>query len=465
MDVQDYLNLMRRYWRTIVATVLVVVALTSILSLVQKREWTATTSLFVAVESGGTAGELFQGANYAERQVKSFVEVAKSPFVLQPVIDSLRLDSTPRELGEDISVAAPINTSIIEMSAVRENPREAADIANLAADSLARAVEGLSPRSSDGQQQLVQATVIERATVPTSPTSPKPLQNLALGILLGALLGVGQALLRNRLDTRIRTAADVAHVTDSTVIGAIANHLHAPDDEKSGYSPTDESFRTLRTNLGFVGLAGERRSSFVLTSSVPAEGKTEIVTRLARSLAEAGERVLLVDADLRRPQVAERLGLEGAVGLSHVLSGQAKAWDMVQPGDVAGLDVLPAGAIPPNPSELLASEALATFLREAESRYAFVLFDAPPLLPVTDAAVLASHVGGAIVVARSGLVTQHELGAALNSLEAAGGDLIGIVLNDVARGSVGGAYGGHYYYQRHQEPALRDEADIPTAAG
>lgn len=469
MDLHEYLTLARRFWRSIVATLLIVVALTATVSLLQQRTWTAATSIFVAVESGGTAGELSQGATYAERQVKSFVEVAKSPYVLQPVIDRLNLDATAQQLGQDLSVRAPTNTSVIEISAVRADPREAADIANVTADSLARAVDELSPRGREGER-LVQATVIERAIVPTSPTSPKPLQNLALGILLGALLGLGQALVRDRLDTRVRNAADIAHITDSAVIGAIASHGHAPDDYTSGYSPTDEAFRTLRTNLSFLGLAGQRRPSIVITSSVAAEGKTETSTRLAKSLAEAGERVLLVDADLRRPQIADRLGLEGSVGLSHVLSGQAAAWDLVQPGGVPGFEVLTAGTIPPNPSELLASNAMHEFLQAAEDRYDYVLFDAPPLLPVTDGAVLANQVGGAIVVARSGLVTQHELGAALTALTAAGGEVIGIVLNDVAKGSGTGAYSGYYYYHRHPRPAADQlgspmRESLPAASG
>lgn len=446
MDLHDYVNLLRRFWRSAIATLLIAVAAAAGLSLLQRPMWTATTSIYVAVESGGTASELSQGANYAERQVKSFVEVAKSPFVLQPVIDTLKLDTTPQELGQNVSVSALSSTSVIAISVTSKNAQEAANIANAAADSLTVRVQELSPLGRDGNR-LVQATVIEKAAVPTAPTSPKPQQNLALGLLLGAFLGIGQALLRDRLDTRVRNAADVARITETAVIGAVPNGQHAPNQQDTGYSPTDEAFRTLRTNLSFLGLAGERRPSIVLTSSVSGEGKTETAIRLAKSLAEAGERVLLIDADLRRPQVAARLGLEGAAGLSHVLSGQASARDLVQPGGLDGLDVLTAGPIPPNPAELLSSDAMRQLIETAETRYDHVLFDSPPLLPVTDAAALAAQVGGAVLVARSGLVTQHELGAALTALGTAGGDVIGIVLNDVSKGSGNGSRSGYYYVQ------------------
>jgi succinoglycan biosynthesis transport protein ExoP len=458
MDLQEYIGLGRRYWRSITATVLVTIALIAGFSLLQQPTWTARSSLFVAVESGGTAGELSQGANYAERQVKSFAEVAKSPYVLQPVIDQLGLDTTPQQLAGSLTISAPANTSVLAIVAERKDPQEAADLANRTADNLARSVEQLSPNGSNGER-LVQATVIQQAIVPTVPTSPKPLQNLALGILIGAMLGIGQALLRDRLDTRIRTVADLAQVTSEPVIGIIAKHDSSADHTKTGYSATEEAFRTLRTNLGFIGLAGERRPSLVITSAVPGEGKTETSIRLAESLALAGERVLLIDADMRRPMVAERIGLEGAVGLSHVLSGQAHAWDLIQPGGEEGLDILPAGRIPPNPAELLTSEAMHTLLKEAESKYDYVLLDAPPLLPVTDAAVLAHRTGGAVVVARSGVVRRPELGAALATLDAAGGETVGIVLNNVSRVSgAAGVYSGHYYYHR-----LTPEGASPVA--
>lgn len=458
MDLQGYVSLVRRYWMSVVATLMLVVAMASGLTLLQSRSWTATTSLYVAVESGGTAGELSQGANYAERQVKSFVEVSKAPYVLNPVIDRLGLDMTAAELAKTISVSAPLNTSVIEIAVTGKSPTEAAQISNEVSANLSRAVDELSPRGARGER-LVRATVIEQAEIPTAPTSPKPKQNLALGLLLGALLGLGQALLRDRLDTRVRTVSDVETVTDAAVVGVVARHSHAHVDESSGYSSTAEAFRTMRTNLAFLSVAGERRRALVITSSLPEEGKTETAVRLAKALAEAGERVLLVDGDMRRPQVAARLGIEGAAGLSHVLSGQASHWDLLQQVSTPGLDVLAAGQIPPNPAELLGSDAMRRFLDDAQSRYNHVIVDAPPLLPVTDAAVLTKLAGSALVVVRSGVVRTHELGAALGTLSAGGGSLAGLVLNDVP--SVhSGPYAGHYYYRTKPVAPSAQEATL-----
>lgn len=455
MDLQDYLRLIRRYWISITTTLLLVVALAAGGSLLQNRTWTASATIFVAVDSADTASELSQGANFAERQVKSFVEVGQSRYVLQSVIDELDLDMTTSELAQNVSVSAPANTSVIEISAENTSPQRSADIANATTDSLARAVDDLSPGGTGGSDRLVQATVIQPATAPTSPTSPKPLQNIALGLLVGALLGFGQALLRDRLDTRIRTTADLREVTDDPIIGVIAKHGETPGDAARGYSPTDEAFRTLRTNLGFLGLAGKRRPSLVITSAIAGEGKTETAIRLAEALASAGERVLLVDADLRRPQLADRLGIEGAVGLSHVLSGQGSPAELVQVGRVNGLQLLPAGQLPPNPAELLSSDAMQRFISEAEAHYDYVLFDSPPLLPVTDAAALTNLTGGALLVARSGAVNRNQVGAAVSSVNAAGGEVLGIVLNDVKSTSFDGSYAGQYYYHRTQPAPMR----------
>ena len=461
MELPDYVNLVRRYWRSIVATALVVLGLATAASFVQQRMWTSTASLYIAVESGGNAGELSQGATYAERQVKSFVEVATSPYVLQPVIEELGLNITPAALAKNLTVVAPLNTSVIAISVQAETPEQAAERANAAAASLARAVDQLSPQGSR-DERLVQATVIQPASPAERPTSPRILQYVLIGLLLGVLLGLAQALARDKLNTRVRSAEDIAQITNTPLIGAISRYQQTP--HTSGYSPTDEAFRTLRTNLSFLGLAGERRPSIVLTSSIASEGKTETAIRLAKTLAQAGEKVLLVDADLRRPQVAARMGLEGAAGLSHALSGQATAWELLQPGEVNGLDVLAAGAVPPNPAELLASDAMQAFLRLAEDRYDYVILDSPPLLPVTDAAVLASAAGGAIVVARSRVVSQQELATGLYSLSSAGATVIGIVLNDSLPEDGVASHSSSYYYHQHSPTTEEAIPEIPEAS-
>jgi succinoglycan biosynthesis transport protein ExoP len=165
--------------------------------------------------------------------------------------------------------------------------------------------------------------------------------------------------------------------------------------------------------------------TIVVTSSLPGEGKSTTAINLAITLADAGSRVALIDADLRRPSLAEYMGLEGEVGLTTVLIGQADLRDAIQPWGDSSLHVLPSGQIPPNPSELLGSLSMANLLEQLTNRYDIVLIDTPPLLPVTDAAILATITGGALVVAAADRLHRQQLTDGLGSLETVGARVLG----------------------------------------
>lgn len=450
MELAHYLQILRRYWRSSLTVLLLGVIVAAAVTLLQTPKYTATASVFFTVESGGTAGELSQGATYAERQVRSYVNVTKTALVLQPVIDELNLNLTVQQLAPKLSVSSPPSTSIVEVSAEQESPEGAAALANAVAASLQRSTEELAPPGPDGTR-LVSATIIDGAVLPGAPSSPRPAMNLALGGILGLLLGVGQAVLRSLLDTRLRTTEDMARVSDAPVLAAIGRNEVAPGraaDSDGVQWASAEAYRKLRTSIGFVGLGGERRSSMVVTSSVVGEGKTETATNLARVLALAGERVLLVDADLRRPQVGPRLRLDSQLGLSDVLTGRGSLQDLVINVAPDYLSVLPSGTVPPNPSELLGSEAMSHLIATVERQYDYVIFDAPPLLPVTDAVVLAAQTGGAVVISRSGVIRRQQLATALGILDSADVTLLGLVLNDVPA-TRADAYGG--YYSRYKQ--------------
>lgn len=464
MELQDYLRIVRHYWRSFLSTALLCISLAAGFTLLQSPTYTASSSIFLSVEGGGTAGELSQGASYAERQVKSYVNVATTAMVLQPVIDDLGLELTPAQLAKRMTVSSPTATSVIDIAVNDGDPELATRIANAVAASLQQAVVELTPEGPDGTG-MVAASVIDPAVVPSTPTSPRPANNLALGALLGMLLGFGQALLRSLLDTRLRSAEDIAELTDAPVLASIghvdttAGRVVDPDGHHWAHG---EAYRRLRTNVGFVGLGGERRPSMVVTSAVASEGKTETVVNLARVLARAGDSVLLIDADLRRHSVAARMGLDSQLGLSDVLTGRGSLKDLTIELD-SHLSVLPAGTVPPNPSELLGSEAMAHLLATVERQYDYILFDTPPLLPVTDAVVLAAQTGGAIVVARSGVVRRPQLETALDLLEAGSVTLLGFVLNDVPASRTGG-YGGYGGYYHSHEAAKTSGATATMVA-
>jgi succinoglycan biosynthesis transport protein ExoP len=460
VELGEYLDILRRRWLSVLIIVLMTLALASAVTLAMPKKYTATTRLFIAV-AGVSATDLAQGSNFAEKQMASYAEVAASPLVLAPVISQLGLATTPKELAESIEATVPVRTVILEIAATDLDPTRAEQIANAIGEQLKKAAtDYLSPQ----KPEAVQVTTIAPAEVSDGPSSPKVLQNLGLGLILGLLLGLGVAVLRHVLDTKIRNENDVRAVTGSPILGVVAYDQEVPTHpvilRDQPLAAPSEAVRRLRTNLQFIDIA-HRPRSIVVSSSIPAEGKTTMAINLAVALADTGARVILVDADLRRPSIAENLGIEGGVGLTTILIGRANVKDVVQPFGTTSMDVLPAGQIPPNPSELLGSVAMADLLEQLSTSYDMVLLDSPPLLPVTDAVVLSKLAGGALVVVGADRIHRPQLQQSLDSLETAGVHLFGIVMNKIARRDAAAyAYGSGYgsyepKIQRSPMPAKR----------
>jgi len=432
VELKDYIRIIRKRWRIIVAVVLVVVAGAALATALSPKVYQAQTRLFVSTSGGNDNGaSLLQGSSFTQQRVKSYADVITTPKVLDPVIETLKLDTTAARLGAQVTATVPLDTVLIEVAVLNSDPRVAAEVADAVGKQFTRTVAELES-VADGRSSPVKLTVVSAPTVPTTPISPKPTRNLALGVVLGLLLGLGLALVRDLLDTTIKGEKDCAEVTDATVIGSIA---FDPDARKhplivqaDPHSPRAEAFRTLRTNLQFVDAANHPRS-IVFTSSLPGEGKTTTTANLAITMAASGVRVCVIEGDLRRPRLLEYMGMEGAVGLTNVLIGHADLGDVLQQFSDTGVYVIGAGSVPPNPSELLGSTAMIKTLRELESRFDAVIIDAPPLLPVTDAAVLSTIAGGTVVVVGAGSLNRDHLAKSLQSLDAVKGRLLGLVLN------------------------------------
>ncbi len=461
MELRDYLGVLRRRWLTVAIIALLALAAAAAATLMAVPQYTATTRLFFGVEGSGSAADLAQGSSFAERQMTSYAEVATSPLVLDPVIARLGLQMSSAEVATMITAIVPTETVILQLSVANRDGALAASIANAIASQLSEAAASLSPERSDGSQ-AVRATILAPASVPVGRSSPNIPRNLALGLALGLLLGVGVALLRHILDTKVRSEQDVRSLTESPILGVIAFDDGVPSHpvimrEDPRGAPA-EAIRRLRTNMQFIGVAGQSHS-IVVSSSVPGEGKSTTAINLAVSLADAGAKVLLIDADLRRPSVAEYLGLEGQVGLTTVLIGKATVEDVVQPYADTTLDILPAGQVPPNPSELLGSPAMKSLLKVTSEIYDMVLIDSPPVLPVTDAAVLGRQVDGALVVAGMDRIHRPQLHETLDSLETAGCPIVGLVINKIARRDVGA-----YVYERGYYSSDNVTLDGPRAS-
>lgn len=358
------------------------------------------------------------------------------------------MDDTPSTLAEKITATTPPDTVLIDVTVTDPSPTKARDVAQAIADTFPTVVSDLE-RVTPSSASPVKVTLLREPTANTRAVSPRPLRNIALGVVLGVLLGFGAALLKQLLDTKLRTKEDVEGVTDKIVLGGIpfdadaAKHpLIIQADPLAGRA---EAFRSLRTNLQFVDATNHPRI-IVVTSSIAGEGKSSTTANLALAMAESGASVCVVEGDLRRPRLLTYLGLEGSVGLTDVLIGRYDLEDVLQPFGAHSLTVLGAGATPPNPSELLGSTAMRTVLDDLRSRFDYVLIDGAPVLPVTDSTVLTRLADGAIIVAGSGIVSKDQFDHALETFETVNGTVLGIVINRIPR-QARGAYDYRYEYR------------------
>ncbi|PFG37388.1 capsular exopolysaccharide synthesis family protein [Flavimobilis soli] len=454
MEIRTYLRIVRKSWIAISAITAFVLAAAVAVTLLMAPTYKATTQVFVSVQGSTSTSELLQGSNFAQNRVTSYTAMVDVPQVLDHVIEDLGLDTTVADLAENVSASSPLNTSLINIDAVDGNPQVAAQIA----DSVARRFSDVITefeRPAEGGASPVKLSVVRAAVVPLGPDSPNLKLNLALGLLAGLALGLGFAVLREVLDTGVRSDDDVAEVGTASVVAHIPISLDADAPrlvvQDAPLSGRAEAYRRLRTNLQFLELTANKRS-IVVTSSLPGEGKSTTSANLALALADAGKSVVLVDADLRRPAIARYFGIEGAVGLTTVLIGEAEIDDVLQPWGDGRMQILTAGEVPPNPSEMLGSESMSRLLEELAERFDVVLLDSPPLLPVTDAAVLGRSTGGVLLVASAGLVHKAQLKTALGSLEAVGARILGVALNRVQGTKDGGYYYGEYRQQHGDEP-------------
>lgn len=444
MDLRDFIRVVRLRWLAIVAFIVIGLALASAYTFLQTPLYKAKSQLFVSVKAGASALDASQGNAFAEKRVLSYVSLATSPKVLDAVARDLDLSGGAEDLVEKITATTPSQTVLIEISATDPDPGLAARIANSCAEQLIKAVNEVE------DVDVVRLNVFQEAAAPDAPSSPRVRLNLALGMFLGLLVGFGYVLLRQALDTGIRTQADVRRAVKAGVLGTFPFDASVKDEpvvvQGDVFSPRAESFRQLRTNLRFTNVAGGAQT-VVVSSSVPGEGKTLIAMNLAIMLAESGTRVLLVDADLRRPRVAEYLGLEGSVGLSGVLSHSVALEDAIQKwGPDGALHVLASESTAPNPSGLLGSPNMEKLIARFETDYEVVVIDTPPLLPVTDPAILGAKASGVLlVVSADGRTTRADVSQAVANLEAVGAQLLGVVVNQIDKAALSRS---HYEYGR-----------------
>ncbi len=441
VEFRDVLRLVRSYWLGILLAILLGAAASYGYTATQPRVYAADARGLVTTGPSSSTAESSVADSVSKSRAESYTELALSRSVAERVVRELDLDVAPAALVGGISVFHDNGSVLIKITAVSSDADEAKRLADAWVGALAAEVDRVEHPAGTATS-FTQLVPVESAAAPSSPISPDPRRNLEFGLLAGLLLGIAYALVRHRLDRRIHGATDVA-AFGVTVAGVIP--LDPALSQQRGIAvegtvgrhpdrgPAGEAILKLRTNLQFMDI-DDPPHTIVVTSPLPGDGKSTVAANLAVALAASERPVVIIDGDLRRPVQAESFGLVEGAGLTDVLIGRVAFDDVVQrPHGMHGVHVLAAGPVPPNPSELLASRAMGRLLDELAQTYT-VIIDAPPLLPVTDAAVLTANADGALIVLSSGRTLDVHLSESLANLRQVNGHVLGVVLNKVRRG-------------------------------
>ena len=457
------MKLLRSRWITVCVTTLIGVLAAVAVTLLTTPLYQASTRLFVSTSSAGSVTDIYQGNLFSQQRVVSYTELITGETLAQRTIDKLGLDVTADALRKNVKAGAKPDSVLIDVKVLDASPVRARDIANTLSDEFVGMVSELETPKSGGVPNA-RVVVEQRASIPGKPVIPNTMRNIGIGLALGAILGMGLALLRDRLDNTVKDTETLQDITHVGLVGGIPLDKERRNQAAISFdndpSAIAEAFRKLRTNLQFLAVDNPPRV-IVVTSSMPHEGKTTTAINIALALAEADHNVVLVDGDMRRPMLDKSFDLVGRVGFSTVLSGAASLSDVLQKTKFPRLTVLTSGAIPPNPSELLGSQAAQKVLGELRANFDYVIVDSSPLLAVTDAAILAANSDGALIMCRYAQTKREQLVHAVGHLEDVGAPLLGSVFTMTpTRGSA--SYSYHYGYYGTENDRQRQPSDASS---
>jgi succinoglycan biosynthesis transport protein ExoP len=526
LSLEQVLNILRRRAGWIVLCFVLVAAAAYGLSKHQTKKYTATASLVFNnnQQAQEVAGLPVSSSNSQQAQQSTNLKLVQLGDMATKTADVLGQGLTKDKISADLSVSAEGESNIVNVAATAASPALAAGIANTYANQFVKEQQNsnhayyasalrlvnkqltaLSPKEKAGTAGLAlqdraqslgvlaelrngNVQIAQAATIPTSPSSPKVSRNTAVGAVLGLLLGLGIAFLLERLDRRIREPKDLEAIYGLPLLGVVPESSAlsrtgrgAPAAGAALPSGEAEAFHLIRAHMRYFNVDRELRTLMVV-SAAPGDGKTTIARHLAAAAARIGARVLVLEADLRRPTLAQQLGVTSARGLSDVLIGAVALPEAIQTlsldsssgggSKTHSFDVLVAGATPPpNPGELIESRAMETLLEGAKATYDLIVIDTPPLTAVSDAFPLLKKVDGVVIVGRVGRNRRDVAERLHETLAGAGAPLLGVIANGFKAGRRGGyGYGyGYDYTPSRAEPASepagsRSVSDAPVSS-
>jgi capsular exopolysaccharide synthesis family protein len=481
----------------------------------QTKKYTATASLVFNNNQLGqqVAGLPVASSNNQQAQQNTNLKLAQLGDMTEKTAGLLGQGLTKENVSADLSVSAQGESNIVNVAATATSPSLAAGIANTYTNQFVKEQQNsnhayyasalrlvnkqlavLSAKEKAGTaglalqdraQSLATLTelrngnvqVAQAATVPTSPSSPKVSRNTVLGAVLGLLLGLGLAFLLERLDRRIREPKDLEAVYGLPLLGVVPessalSRSGRSDGTAGAVLPAGEAeaFHLIRAHMRYFNVDRELRTLMVVSAG-PGDGKTTVARHLASAAARMGSRVLLLETDLRRPTIAQQLGIVSGRGLSDVLIGAVPLPEAIQTIELTApsedrakghsLDVLVAGAsLPPNPGELIESRAMANLLEQSKTRYDLVVIDTPPLTAVSDAFPLLKKVDGVVIVGRVGRNRRDVAERLHETLTGAGAPLLGVIANGFKAGRRGGYGYGYSYDYAPAKPAPSPDTPV-----
>lgn len=425
MEIGDYARVLSVRWRTIVAGMLVGIAVAAILTVLSPRSYLAGTTLIFGVQGGESLTDLYQGSNMAALEVSSYAAVARSSSILEPVIKDVGLGDSPSKLAESITATVPPNTLVLRIECKREDPREAAAIANAVADQLQRRFSQLAPQTTNGTG-TVRMTVLDRASIPAGPSSPVPQRNLAIGAFLGLALGLGIALVRESIDTTIRTRQQLSALPTDPPIPVLAHLVDKKTGRGSSQALRDEAALRLALTVSSLEPRSPAGPAIIfITSSVPGEGKSFVAQDLARALQSRDARTLLMDADTTGQGASKLRKGKKRASVKTAKRERARGTDGAradQDVEVLGLDQIPThkDRVPGAPL----GSALADRFQD---QYDYVIVDSTPLRVSPDLVDDASEAGSVLFVVGLAKVKREQVAASYELLTSAKLRLLGSV--------------------------------------
>jgi capsular exopolysaccharide synthesis family protein len=473
VELIDYVHILRRRWVLIVVVIVACVGGAVLATKLSTPKYETSSRLIINGSSSLGGTDEIASRQLADERATAFAQIISTNPAIQAALRQAETTSGPFSSAGSPSVTASASGDdpFITIDVTDTDPHRAEAVANAYVDVLPKVLENLNQPTTSPHE----IDVLSRAGIPSTPVSPRPLQNLLIGFALGLVLGAGAAFVMESLDRRIKDSDDVEAATGLIVLGVVPYDMPGELTPAASYpmSVRAEAYRKVWTNLAFVTESGPP-NSIIITSAASSEGKTSLAVNLAIACASSGQRVVLVDADLRRPMVETYLQTPEHAGLVNVLAGTTSLSDAIQVSKIGQFDVLVSGPVPANPNQLIGSETMLQTIRQLEWDYDLLIIDTPPVLPVADALNLSVKVDGAVIVTRLGETTRDRLRRTKEALVNVHANVIGVVPNGAIQRE-DSAYSYAYRYRPHgkapdlpyalREPEVNPHPDNLRPAG